>query len=472
MRRPNIVIFQGEDTGLHQHCYGDAHARTPHIDQLAAEGCRFTNAFSTAPVCSPSRCTFVTGRYQTELGSHQHRSKLPEPPTVFTQVLRDAGYFVNWANKTDFNFEPAEAFADARTCWLDELESANAPDQPFCLYYNFGPTHESQLWPPDAEPGKEPPAAEPGYALDRHGGIPVPPYLPDTMETRSALARYYDRLELQDHFIGRVMTMLRLLELDADTIVIYMSDHGRGLPREKRWLYEAGIHMPLIVRWPGRIPAGQVREDLVSWVDLAPTILSLAGVDRSVARDRLHMPGRVFLDGQGQAPEHEPDAVFAARDRHDEAFDRARAARDRRYLYIRNDYPQWAYAHRNRYMETSPVLRQMRQMHANGRLSFPTDGYMAEQKPAEELYDTVVDPHCVMNLADEPALAETRQRLSAALDAWRDRYDRCGRMHERELIAQGIITDQLATDAARVEPLPEPLRHGGVYDTVHLPPET
>jgi len=132
------------------------------------------------------------------------------------------------------------------------------PRRPFCLYYNFVNAHESRLWPPDAQPGKEPPAEDPGYKTARHAGMPVPAYLPDTPTTRSALLRYYDRLAQQDHFVGRVMNMLRLLDLERDTIVIYMSDHGRGLPREKRLLYEAGIHMPLIVRWPGRVPAGRI----------------------------------------------------------------------------------------------------------------------------------------------------------------------------------------------------------------------
>jgi len=470
MHRPNIVIFQGEDTGRHQRCYGETAGRTPHIDRLAAEGCRFAHAFTVAPVCAPSRGCMASGRVPTEIGNHLMRSALTEPPKVFTEVLREHGYFVNWANKTDFNFEPAEAFADARTFWIDELENAKRPPEPFCLYYNFGPTHESTLWPPGAKPGLEPPAGEPGYGEDRHGGVPVPPYLPDTPVTRSGLLRYYDRLALQDHYVGRVMAMLEWMGLAENTIFIYLSDHGRGAPREKRWVYEAGIHLPLIVRWPGRVRAGTVREDLVSWVDLAPTLLHLAGVDRSVAQ-ALEMPGRLFLDETGGAPEPEPGCVFAATDRQGDAGDRSRAARDRRYLYIRNDFPRIPWAQRNWYQETSPILRQMRHMDAAGELAFPANAFLAEQKPPEELYDTLADPHCVVNLIENPACAEVRDRLRAEMDRWRAAYDLLGQLDERELIERGVIEDHLDRYRARDGRLPEPLNKGGLYDTHVLPAE-
>lgn len=469
MNRPNIVIFQAEDTGLQQRCYGDPFARTPHIDRLADEGCRFTNAFSVAPVCAPSRGCMMCGRYPTELGYHLMRSRLIDRPPLFTELLREAGYYVNWANKTDFNMHEPEGFADERTNWLDTLESGQAPQQPFCLYYNFGPTHESLLWPPGAKPGLEPPVAEPGYDTRRHGGVPVPPYLPDTPTTRSGLLRHYDQVRLQDHQLGRVMSILRLLDLEQDTIVLYFADHGRGAPREKRWCYEAGIHMPLIVRWPGRVAAGTVREDLISWVDLAPTLLDLAGVDRHKTRHELQMAGRVFLNESGEAPEPEPTHVFAASDRQGDAGDRTRAARDRRYLYIRNDFPHIPWAQRNWYQETSPILREMRQLNAAGKLHDPANVFLSPRKPKEELYDTVADPHCVTNLADDVDRQQALVRLRAAMDAWRDRYDQRGQLDERDLIKQGVIEDHTAQYAERIDELPEPLRCGGVYDTNPFP---
>jgi len=468
-RRPNFVIFQAEDTGRQQRCYGDPCAHTPHIDRLASQGCRFTNAFTVAPVCAPSRSCMVTGRYPTEIGNHLMRSTLTDPPKLVTEVLREQGYYVNWANKTDFNLEPPETFADDRTFWLDELENDKRPEQPFCLYYNFGPTHESVLWPPDAKPGLEPPVEEPGYGEDRHGGVPVPPYLPDTPVTRSGLRRHYDRVALQDHYVGRVMSMLEWMGLAEDTIFIFLSDHGRGGPREKRWVYEAGIHLPLIIRWPGRVRAGTVREDLISWVDLAPTILDLAGIDRGVAREQLQMPGRVFLDDSGDAPEPEPGCVFAGTDRQGDAGDRSRAARDRRYLYIRNDFPNIPYAQRNWYQETSPILRQMRHMDIAGELTFPANVFMADRKPTEELYDTVVDPHCVINLVDRPEMSDVLDRLRREMDPWRQQYDQRGQLDERELIQRGVIQDQIQQYADRYGTLPEPLNKGGRYNTHQFP---
>lgn len=460
--RPNIVLFVGEDTGRHQGCYGDTYARTPNIDRLAAEGCRFANAFSTAPVCAPSRSAMITGQYASKMGSHHMRSTLIDPPKLFTEELREGGYFVNWANKTDFNFEPPESFTDVASEWVDELEQGQVPQQPFLLYYNFGPTHESRMWPPGAEPGAEPPAPEPGEDAALYEGLPVPPYLPDTPTTRASLVRYYQRLEEQDAMLGRVLDGLEQNGLADQTIVLYFTDHGRGLCREKRWLYEAGFHLPLIARGPG-IDAGTIREDLVSWVDIAPTLHALAGLDVPERYD-----GRVFL---GPDTQPEPPCVFAARDRMDECFDRVRAARDRRYLYLRNDFPHLPWAQRLRYMETSPVTREMRQLHAKGELPFPADRYMQPVKPSEELYDTVDDPHCVFNLADRPDHAHVLDRLRQQVRQWTARIGDRGYVSEQQLIDDGVITDRLHAEyAPRVGTLPEPLRGDGVYDTTLIEP--
>ena len=469
MNRPNIVMFQAEDVGLQLGCYGDPCVRTPHLDRLASEGCRFTGAFSVAPVCAPSRGCTHSGRYPTELGNHLMRSMLIEPPKVLTEVLRERGYYVNWGHKTDFNFEPRESFADDRAYWIDDLENDRRPREPFFLYFNFHLTHESHLWPAEHEVGREPPVEDPGYGVERHGGVPVPPYLPDTPVTRSGLLRHYDRVNLLDHFVGRVTSCLRRMGLEDDTIFVFLSDHGRGGPREKRWVYDAGIHMPLIVRWPGRVRAGEVREDLVSWVDVAPTLLSLAGVERSVAEE-LHMPGRVFLDDRGGAPEPEPSCVFAATDRQGDAGDRSRAARDRRYHYIRNDFPNIPYAQRNYYQETSPILRQMREMDLAGELRYPANLFLAPTKPDEELYDTAIDPHCVVNLIDHPAYAAVRDRLRGEMDRWRAAFDQYGQLDERELIRRGIIEDHIEEYRSYQGRLPEPLNRGGVYDC-HLFPD-
>ncbi|MEO0587595.1 MAG: sulfatase [Planctomycetota bacterium] len=468
----NFVFLQAEDTGRHQGCYGDPFAHTPNLDRLAAQGTRFTNAFSPAPVCAPSRSATVTGQHAIKHGGHHQRCRVTSPPRLFTQELIDAGYSVDWSNKTDFNFAEPQGFATQRTDWLAQLEHGQHPTQPFFLYHNFAGTHESSLWPPGTDPaydggtpvGPLPDPGVPGITPDTGARIPVPPYLPDTPTTRASLFRYYRQLANQDAYFGRVLAALDRAGLADSTVVVYFSDHGRGVVREKRWCYEAGIHLPLIVRAPAHAqlaPPGTLRDDLVSWVDLAPTVLALAGIEIPANYD-----GRVFL---GPDTQPEPGCVFAARDRMDECTDRVRAARDRRHLYLRNDFADRPYAQRLRYMELSPVTRELRELHAAGRLTPEQAHWFAPQKPDEELYDTAADPHCLNNLAESPAHADTLARLRQATAGWQDRVDDLGRRSENELITAGVIEDQRDEHAARLDDLPAPLNPGGVYATKYLP---
>jgi arylsulfatase A-like enzyme len=401
------------------------------------------------------------GQFANKMGSHHMRSTLLNPPRLFTHELADHGYHVNWANKTDFNFEPPADFAHETTDWIGDLETGKCPtDKPFFYYYNFGMTHESGMWP-DGVKGNPPvhveePCIDPALTQ----GIPVPPYLPDTPIVRSELYRYYQKLKMQDQQIGRVLDALDMHGLSENTIVIYMTDHGRGQIREKRWLYEAGIHLPLIIRAPGLTNPGSFCEELVSWVDIAPTLLSLA--DAPIPQD---YDGRVIL---GQNKQSEPQCIFAARDRMDECFDRVRAARSRRFLYLKNDFPQLPWAQRLRYMEIMPATRQIRQMHVDGQLQFPADLFMQPTKPAEELYDIVADPHCIHNLAEDESYADILTGHRQELTHWINRIDDKGYVSERELIDRGIVQNRLDDEyALRIEPLPEPSRMGGRYDS-HL----
>lgn len=488
---PNLMLLVGEDVGRDQGCYGDAFARTPNLDRLAAEGCRFTNAWSTCPVCAPSRSAMVTGQDPRKIGTHLMRCTLLDPPRLFMHELRDAGYFVNWANKTDFNFyggfsasgnSPApgtpDAFADAATDWREDLAAGDLPDRPWLFFYNFNTTHESGMWPPGAEPAV--PAEEPrrdDASLDHSGGglpgLVVPPYLPDTRTTRASLVRYHDHLEEQDRQIGRVLDDLDQSGQAENTVVIYLSDHGRGLVREKRWCYPAGLRMPLIVRAPTPAPEtlsgsargiaepGTVRDDLVSWIDLAPTLLSLAGVAAPEQYD-----GRVFLGGHTQA---EPPCVFFGRDRMDEAQDRVRGASDRQFLYLRNDRPDIPQAQRNAYMETSPVTTEIRRLHRAGQLAPPAGLWMAPTKPEEELYDLTADPHAVDNLAALPDHGEALKRLRQAVAGWCERIDDKGATPESDLVANGVIEDQRDFYHGRAGQLPADLDPDGTYATRYDP---
>jgi arylsulfatase A-like enzyme len=246
--------------------------------------------------------------------------------------------------------------------------------------------------------------------------------------------------------------------LAENTIVIYMTDHGRGMPREKRWLYEAGIHLPLIIRAPGITVASSFCEELVSWVDMAPTLLSLADIDIPAAYD-----GRVFL---GDSKQPEPDCIFAARDRMDECFDRVRASRSRQHLYLRNEFPQRPWAQRLRYLEIIPATRQMRQMHAQGKLGWPANLFMQATKPAEELYDVIADPHCIHNLAANENVSDALSFHRQQVSQWTEQINDKGFTSERELIAQGTVENRLDDEySSRIAPLPPETRMGGTYDS-------
>ncbi|MEM6553540.1 MAG: sulfatase [Planctomycetota bacterium] len=464
--RPNILLLIGEDTGRHLGCYDHASARTPHLDRLADPahgGRRFDQAYSNAPVCAPSRSAIVTGRYPTALGTHHMRSTLLEPPRLFTHELRDAGYHVRWPTKLDFNFEPTPGWCDDTTPWLDDLAAGRVGSngKPWLLYTNLVGTHESGMWPPPSseDPPNRPrgvreppwlePLASPPDPLTDPNDVRVPAYLPDTPVVRADLARHDDNVAMLDTRVGRILDALDASGHADNTLVVLLADHGRGMPREKRWCYPAGVHMPLIMRGPG-VPSG-IDTEIFSWVDLAPTLLSLAGV-----------PIPDHYDG---VPRLGPDAqprryAFGGRDRMDEAFDRVRFANDGHYHYLRNDAPDLPYAQRVRFMEFLPTTRELRRLHAAGQLPQPADAWMSTHKQQEELYDTHADPDCVTNVADDPAYAEPLAQLRQALDTWRDDTGDLGRQRERNLVAQGLIADSITDYRTRVAPLPPDQRLG------------
>ena len=435
--RPNIVWIVGEDLGPELGCYGDAYASTPNLDKLASEGALFSHAFTHAPVCAPSRSGLITGQYPTKIGTHHMRSKLLDPPPAFTTYLRKAGYFVAWPGKTDFNFDvPRDAFDSTRP-WLNNL-----PNQPFFAYLNFTDSHESKIRQPRESFNKVTSVLKPEQRHDP-AKAELPPYYPDTPKVRQDWASYYDLVSHVDHRVGETLRVLEEKGLLENTVVFFFGDHGRGLPRAKRWVYDSGIRVPLIVRWPGRIEPGSVRDDLVSFVDLGATVLALAGVEQPKDMD-----GHVFLGPKTRARKY----VFAARDRMDERFDRIRAVRDARFKYIRNYHPELPYAQRISYMEEMPTMQEWRRLHAEGKLTGPQKLFFAERKPPEELYDTEADPHEVRNLASDPAHRAKLQELRGALDEWIRRTGDLGQVPERELIERGLVADKLSEYEQRNEP--------------------
>jgi arylsulfatase A-like enzyme len=407
--RLNIVWLIAEDNGPQWGCYGYPLVRTPHVDRLAAQGELFRNAFTTAPVCSPSRSAWNTGMYQTAIGAHHHRShrddgyRLPEGVKLVSERLREQGYFtanvlapapgVRGTGKTDFNFQADRPFDGKH--WNERQ-----PGQPFFAQVNFQATHKGPSFP-EARRQEE---------LIDLAKVELPPYWPDHPVVRDEFANYLDCVNLLDGKIGRVLETLDKDGLAENTVVFFFGDNGRCLIRGKQWLYDAGIHVPLIVRWPSGVKPGTVRPDLVSAIDITATTLWLAGAPLP---EKMH--GRPLYGPQAKRRE----AVFAARDRCDDTMDKIRCVRTARHKLIRNYMPERPYTQQNDYIERSyPTLGAMKELHAAGKLKGSELLFMADRKPSVELYDVGADPHEVRNLAASPAHQQELKKLNGMLDEW------------------------------------------------------
>ncbi len=460
--RPNVLLIIGEDTGLHLGCYGDPDARTPALDQLARDGMLVTQAFTHCPVCAPSRSGLVTGKYPYSFGTHQMRSTLCDPPPMFTRALKDAGYHVSWPSKTDFNFDMRDRDITDRVNWMQEGFPKQAP---WFAYTNLSSTHESSMWPDKKESIAGRATLAPHERRDP-ATVRVPPFLPDVPEVRADLVRHHENATVLDHQIAGILRQLDATGQAENTIVIFLVDHGAGIPRGKRWCYDLGVRMPLIVRWPKTIAKGTVHPGLVGWVDMAPQILAWCGVERPDG-----LQGRVFHGEHVTTAER--SHCFGGRDRMDEQFDRIRFARSQRYHYIRNFHPELPWAQRNIYMETMPSMQAWRRLHAEGKLDPVQAAWFAPAKPVEELYDTAVDPWNVRNLATDPAYAGILRDHRRALDEHLATVGDLGATSEWDLIKQGLVVDRLSVEyRSRVAPLPAPYDNLGGPWTVEGRPWT
>ncbi|MFT5089353.1 MAG: N-sulfoglucosamine sulfohydrolase [Planctomycetota bacterium] len=401
-QKPNVLWIYGEDLHPDLGCYGTPVVHTPHIDQLAAEGAIFNNTFVTCPVCSPSRSAIITGRYQTAIGAHNHRSKrdvpLPNDVPLITDYFRAAGYYTcnspgpgsyEKVGKTDFNFHVENPFDG--TDW-----SQRAAGQPFYAQLNITDTHRN--FSRDDERPIDP------------STITLPPYYPDHPLARADWAQYLESIQVLDRKIGQAMQRLDEEDLSDSTMVFFIGDHGRAHVRDKQFLYDGGLRVPCIVRWPGHITAGTTDERLVSGIDFAATALHLC--DLPVPEN---LDGRPFIDTAIEPRQ----TVFAARDRCDGTHDRIRCARTQRYKYIRNLQPERPYMQFNAYKKHQyPVWTLLRVLHERGELSPVQEKFLAPSRPHEELYDIQADPYELNNLAADSAHESARDELSAQLDQW------------------------------------------------------
>ena len=413
----NVVWIVADDLGDQLGCYGTRGVRTPNIDRLASQGIRFTNAFSSAPVCSASRSALITGVSQTAIGAQHHRTlnkqALPDGIEPLPAILAGHGvasfngnFNLSRNGKTDYNFKwpgpPLYTGADF----------FSATTLPFFAQVQIYEPHRS--FSKDGVPSRE-------LILE------VPPWLPDVPLVRADEAGYLASIEILDRKVGRILDRIEKQGLAGNTVVIFLGDHGRPQVRGKQWLYDAGLHVPLIIRWPGVVPPGSENSELVSLIDLAPTTLAVMGLPRP------HwMHGRVLVGPQTQDP---VQAIFAARDRCDETVDVIRCVRSNEYTYIRNLMPEKSWMQGNAYKDRQyPVRSLLRSFQEEGVLSGVPETWMSASKPSEELYDRRSDPDELINLADDPAYLDARIELGTQLDAWMLRCGDPGIVPEEEAI--------------------------------------
>lgn len=419
--RPNILWITCEDMSPHLGCFGDQYASTPNIDRLAAQSVRYTNAFATAPVCSPARSCLITGVYATTLGTQHLRSRFPIPAAItgFPAYLRAAGYYTTNSVKTDYNTsnEPAIVQASWDECSVKAHWRNRRPGQPFFAVFNDTITHQgpTSVMPYETFQRQIQARLAP---QERHDPAKVllPPYWPDTPVIRRTAARYYDCISLLDRNVGKLLEELEQAGLADSTIVFFFSDHGAGLPRHKRVVLDSGLRVPLLIRFPKKYrhlaPAGpgETVDRLVSFVDFPPTILSLLGLPIPK-----YMQGEAFL---GRAAGRPRQYVYGARDRVDEAFDLARSVRDQRYLYVRNYMPHLSYNQPEGFSDQAEMRREITRLAAEGKLNAEQLTYAGPSRPLEELYDTQADPHQVRNLAVSPAHQSVLERMRSVHRQW------------------------------------------------------
>jgi arylsulfatase A-like enzyme len=421
---PNVVWLVSEDNSPFIGVYGDTLAVTPNIDQLAREGIVYENAFANAPVCAPSRSTLITGMYATSLGTQHMRCKNPVPEFVrfFPAYLREAGYFTTNRQKTDYNTFDQEGVWDRSWWdWKDAL-TGRTGNQPFFLMYNTWMSHEDKIHSDEkaeeyyrvtlqALLGREFTEQEIADSLQKFGfeagDIPIPPYHPPTDAMYSDWARYYNRIQMMDQEVGIVMELLKKQGLLDNTIVFYFSDHGGVLPRSKRFAFESGLKVPLIIRFPEKYsqlapsdPGTRIRR-LVSFVDFAPAVLGLIGI-----RPPDHMEGNAFLGDFMKDPE---EIAWGFRGRMDERYDIVRTLRDENYRYRLNFMPHRPYGQHIRFLWRAPSMQSWELAYRLGETD-RTQSRFFSPKVQDELYDIRDDPHCVNNLALNPANRNKAER--------------------------------------------------------------
>jgi len=419
--KPNILWVTSEDHGPHMGCYGDKLSRTPNIDALAAKGMIFSHAWSCLPVCAPARTTIISGIYAQSSGGEHMRSMVPLPQgaRMFPAYLRDAGYFCTNNSKEDYNLaKPSDTWDDSsgKAHW-----KYRAAGQPFFAVFNSTKSHESQI------------RTRPHQLVTDPAKVRVPAYHPDTPEVRQDWAQYYDKVSAADADAGKQLQELASAGLADDTIVFYFGDHGSGMPRSKRWPGNSGLHVPMVVHFPPKwqhlapkeYKPGTQSDRLVSFVDLAPTILSIAGIKPPAI-----MQGHAFAGMHQTEPQ---PFIYGSRGRMDERIDLIRSVTDGRFVYLRNFYPHVSQAQHVAYQFETPTTKIWRKLYDDGKASAAQSQFWQTPREPEELYDLQNDPDEVVNLAG-------RQEHRATLEKFRQAQRKlAARIRDVSFLPEGEI---------------------------------
>lgn len=444
INQPNILWLVAEDLSPYIPTFGDSTVKTPNLSRLALEGISYDQTFAPHPVCAPARASIITGMYANHIAaSHmrtgpwyndnlseealeKYRISMPEnrtyyeavpPPEVkmFTEYLRAAGYYCTNNSKQDYQF------LKTMTAW-DECDNKahwrnRKKDQPFFSVFNFNVTHESQIWA----------KKEDTLRVDAQLEPPIPPYLPNTEIAKNDIRRMYSNIIEMDNQIGKIISELESDGLLENTIIFWYSDHGGPLPRQKRMLFDSGIKVPMIIRFPGKEKGGTRDNRMISFIDFAPTVLSLAGI-----RPPEHMDGSAFL-GKYQR-EEEPLYVFGAADRFDETTDAVRSVRDHRFKYIKYYMPEKSMFLDVRYRNQMPIMQELLRLHKENNLTPEQALWFQETKPEEAFYDLKDDPHELVNLIENKEHKSKIEAMRSALSEWVTSINDTGLKDERLLI--------------------------------------
>jgi N-sulfoglucosamine sulfohydrolase len=428
--KPNILWITCEDMSPYIGAYGDKIVKTPNIDQLAKEGVRYQRAYTTAGVCAPSRSSIITGMYPVSIGTQHMRTQpmvpkfagsgvpnyaavIPEYVKAFPEYLRMNGYYTTNNEKTDYQFDAPV------TVWDDNGPSAsyaNRPaEQPFFSIFNLFITHESQLF------------SRKDSLLVSPDDVEVPPIYKDTKIVRKDIARLLTNIQRMDQQVGEIIAQLKADGLYDNTYIFFYSDHGGSLPWTKREVLERGTHIPLIIKYPQGKNAGTTNTELISAVDFAPSILSLAGI-----KIPEYLQGQAFLESQKAKTPRK--YVFAARDRMDELYDRVRSVRDQQFRYVLNYMPEQPSYQDVNYRKSIPMMQEMLELHEQGKLDPDQEVWFKTPKAMEELYDVTKDPYELRNLAANPAYATKLKELKRALTDWKNKVGDLSSIPEKDMV--------------------------------------